>query len=446
MTAIPRIAVRQLTWHKPRGCYRKCYRKKVYYLRGDGSRQDTQANYETALQEWAVTREQADGKAQDLGVAFRVSETVELIEQLTEDFRSSANRKFPEVGLPVLAPRKTLTGALAGAGDLYLNDVRAKAMRQEISVGRYEHVAGYLKKFLDYFGRNTDANAITESDLQGFRAHVTSRIKNGKDNAISDYTARYTLESAGGFVEWLWVQHLLLDLPRNIKIFKKVKVAKRPVKFFTVEQVKAIWNACENDWQRLMIALALNTAMNQADMARLAVANLQPPHVILRRGKTGVLACWKLWTVTQRLIETLKNPKAKKAADLLFMTREGRPLVERGFRKDGRTFKNDAVHQVFKRVLKKAGVDGKFVMLRKTVATTLKANGYGDVVQFFLSHETDALFLSNGVVTKEPSNISVAETFYVGEDAKIQALKNHPRLLEALKVLEKVFGLEEPQQ
>lgn len=76
-------------------------------------------------------------------------------------------------------------------------------------------------------------------------------------------------------------------------------------------------------------------------------------------------------------------------------------VIRCAFRKDGRTFKNDAVHQVFKRVLKNAGLDGTIVMLRKTVATALRANGYGDVVQFFLSHENDALFLSNGVVTKK---------------------------------------------
>lgn len=115
--------------------------------------------------------------------------------------------------------------------------------------------------------------------------------------------------------------------------------------------------------------------------------------------------------------------------------------MERGFRDDERTFKNDSVSRVFKRVLARAKIDGTFVMLRKTVGTVLKARGYGDVVQFFLSQENDAIFLSNGVVTKEPSNGSVAETFYIAEQAKVEALKNHPRLLEALDLLRKEFGL-----
>lgn len=46
-------------------------------------------------------------------------------------------------------------------------------------------------------------------------------------------------------------------------------------------------------------------------------------------------------------------------------------------------------------------------------------------------------------ITKAPSNNSVAETFYVGDEAKVEALKNHPRLLEAIDLLEKMFGLAE---
>ena len=66
---------------------------------------------------------------------------------------------------------------------------------------------------------------------------------------------------------------------------------------------------------------------------------------------------------------------------------------------------------------------------------------YGDVIQFFLSHESNALFLTNGIVSRDADENSVAEIFYVSQEAKIQALKNHPRLLEATDLLEKEFGL-----
>jgi hypothetical protein len=35
----------------------------------------------------------------------------------------------------------------------------------------------------------------------------------------------------------------------------------------------------------------------------------------------------------------------------------------------------------------------------------------------------------------------IADNFYVGEQAKIQALKNHARLHEAIDLLENTFGI-----
>jgi hypothetical protein len=138
--------------------------------------------------------------------------------------------------------------------------------------------------------------------------------------------------------------------------------------------------------------------------------------------------------------------QSRKPADLLFLTRKGRPLVEVGLRKDGRTFRNDSVRQVFDDLLAKAGLEGTFVMLRKTPANILRAKGYGNVIQFFLSQENDAMFLENGIVAKELNKNSVAEKFHVGHEAKIEALKKHPQLLEAIDLLENEFGLAIPEE
>jgi hypothetical protein len=136
----------------------------------------------------------------------------------------------------------------------------------------------------------------------------------------------------------------------------------------------------------------------------------------------------------------------KKPTDLLFLTEKGRPLVESGLRKNERPFRNDSVRQWFQKLLKKAGLEGSFVRLRKTSANILEAKGYGDVVQFFLSHNNDALFLSGSIVTKERDDNSVAARHYISQDAKIEALKTHPRLLEAVAMLEREFGLEGIEQ
>ncbi len=412
-------------------------------MRGDNSRQETQANYEAALAEWVVKKQALDQQMREAGIAKRVSQTIPLVEEFMSDLRTGANKKLSTLGLPTMAAPKVTTSPLADSATMFMDDLRARAERGELSVSRYERVGNYVTTFLEFVGRDTDSNAITEMTLQAFRKEITDRIGSGKADEISGYSARYTLQTAASFVDWLWRSKLLVERPRNIESFKKVRVAKSAVKFFTVEQVKTIWRACKDDKQRLYVALALNTAMNQADIAKLTGQNLEPPHLVTLRGKTGVLGCWKLWPVTWKLIESCKRRGIKKPTDLLFLTRDGRPLVERGFRKDGRTFKNDAVRQTFNRLLDDADIDGSFVMLRKTVATVLKSKGYGDVVQFFLAHDNDALFISNGVVSKEPSGDSVAERFYIGHEAKIHALKNHPRLLEALAMLEREFGLAE---
>ena len=433
-------AKRVLSWFKARRCYKKFYRGGIYYLPGDGSRQDTQANYEAALQQWAVRKQELDAQEQDRKIATTVSKTFQQISKYTEELRNGTCERFEELGVPMERP-KVATGPLSQAAKAYLNDAKGRAQRAEISIGRYEKLVSYVERFVNTVGAKVDCNSISELTLQDYRRQITACIGKSNGKGLGDYTARYTLQEAATFVDWLWMSKLLVERPRNISTFKKVKVARRPVRCFRVDEIKAIWQACSSDWQRLFVAIALNTAMNQSDIGRLTPRNLDLPFLVLKRGKTGVVGCWKLWAVTQKLIESCKRANLKHPDELLFLTQDGRPLVERGFRPDGRTFKNDAVRQVFKRVLKKAKVSGKFVMLRKTVATVLKARGYGDVVQFFLCHDNDALVLSNGFVTSEPANGSVAETFYIEEQAKIQALKNHPRLLEALDMLEKEFGL-----
>jgi hypothetical protein len=56
------------------------------------------------------------------------------------------------------------------------------------------------------------------------------------------------------------------------------------------------------------------------------------------------------------------------------------------------------------------------------------------------------VFLENGIVAKELNKNSVAEKFYVGHEAKIEALKKHPQLLEAIDLLEKEFDLAIPPE
>ena len=130
--------------------------------------------------------------------------------------------------------------------------------------------------------------------------------------------------------------------------------------------------------------------------------------------------CWRLWDVTRRLIDLCKRQKAQKPTDLLFLTRKDRPLVEVGFRKDGRTFRNDSVRQVFDDLLDKVGLDGTFVMLRKTPANILRAKGYGNIIQFFLAHENDALFLDNGVVARNLARIRWPNSFTLGMKLRLR--------------------------
>lgn len=265
-----------LTWHKARRCFRKFYRGTVYYLRGDSSHQDTQANFQAALSEWAVRKAKIDNAGRDAEVAQKVRAAIEQIADATTEFRNGTNGTL---GLPPVEPPRATTVPLQKSARMYLDDLRGRAQRGEVSVGRYEKVNWHVSTFLNFVGSKTDSNAVTEATLQGFRQAVTSRI-NGDKEQICDYTALYLLQTVAHFVDWLYESRFLLERPRNIRTFKKIKVVKRPVRSFTIEQVKAIRAACENDRQRLFVALALNTAMNQADMARLTPQNLEPPHLI----------------------------------------------------------------------------------------------------------------------------------------------------------------------
>ena len=78
----------------------------MYYLHGDGTHEDTQSNYETALQQWAVKKEQADHQHEQMGVAESVKRAFDLIGQRTEDFRKSTDESFETLGRPNIPPSR----------------------------------------------------------------------------------------------------------------------------------------------------------------------------------------------------------------------------------------------------------------------------------------------------------------------------------------------------
>ena len=433
---------KELTWHPPRRCFKKFCGGKTFYLKGDRSGRATVSNYKVSLREFRLSVElnalaasrqrlEADREATESLAALGQIGTILVLEAKKGLITGNVADSLAAATSLLNGPsdeEETASGpkhSIRSAADTWLSDFKQKVARAKLSASRYDKLRVYINHLVRFLGRDFDVAALAEADLLAYRTQTLGPASRSGKGDVSDYEARYRLQTCARFVRWLWQNRYLAELPRNIDTFKQVEVAEREVMAFSLGEVRSLWENCCTDRQRLLVCLGLNTGMNQSDISSLAIADCQDRYIIKRRQKTGVQGCWRLWDRTRALVEACRDASASQLTDCLFRTGNGRPLVEIGTRQDGKGYHNDSVRLIFARICKKAGVHGTFSLLRKTAASDCERLGFADVVKKFLAHKDG----------------SVAARYYVTQAAKVEALKGDHRLREAVEALGKYYGL-----
>lgn len=378
----PNAVFAELTWFAPRKCFKRKYKGKVYYLKGDGSKKPTEGNYEASLAEF-LSLKNGNAATAPQSVATPVSSEKSLFEAISA----------------------------------YVGEYEANALAGEISTARWERVSQYLKR-LENFAGDINCSTISEATLSSYRFEL---LRQKSKNEISSWTARYSLQEACSFTKWAWRQRYINELPRNLEDLT-ISAERKEVVCLSADEVKKLLSSCSTNWQRCLILLGLNTGMNQADISQIKASDYESGWIFKSREKTGVAGAWGLWELTKTFVEICRTDK--QPSDLLFTTKNGLPLVEDGFRK-GKRYKNDAVRLVWNRLAKKAGITGGYMQLRKTGASTLELLGYADCVESYLAH----------------AKRSVASVHYLTEEAKRQAAMKNESLKNGLKALAEHFGL-----
>ena len=169
---------------------------------------------------------------------------------------------------------------------------------------------------------------------------------------------------------WLWKEEKIDTLPRSLDDYASIKRSKPQPKFFTVDEVKAMY-AVASPRMRLYMLLALNAGFTQVDCATLThdMIDWKTGTISRDRNKTAISQSCKLWPSTLALLKQFATEPNENGDNPVLLTARNNPLV-----KVGEKTKNDAVKCAFRRLKSKAKITGKrsFKTFRKTGADMLK--------------------------------------------------------------------------
>lgn len=220
-------------------------------------------------------------------------------------------------------------------------------------------------------------------DLEAWLSHWASRPmrKNGKPmsrstcvNQIKTIRAigRYLKRPVEARVRVKW----LSEESRH-----KVKVPK-----FSREQIRTL-HEYATPLERLLLMLAMNTGFGKAEIADLALneVDLKGGFIKRIRRKTGVYGEWQLWPETVAGLQWFLSQRPKTGSGKVFVTKNGRPYYEQT--KSGNPNQNitNAWAKLLKRLKKDQANDAfpmlSFNKLRKTSGSMIRRKFNGEIMR-----------------------------------------------------------------
>ena len=282
----------------------------------------------------------------------------------------------------------------------------------------YQAIDGYAQQVLAHNQKESGKveadnarrlkNSVGDMDLSDFGFSALERIRNhwasrpeaklrggkGSGRPISITTVDNHLSTARRFVRWLdrsdahrWEvpRHGLDALKVNLKRLRTdEELARRRhgVKVLKINQLALIYKYA-TDFERLLVLLALNAAMAQAEIRTLRWDEVEDdPATIKRiRRKSGVYGEFALWPETVQALAWWQRIRAAKG-DLVMLTNRGRPYTRQRISNTWAALRD----RIERETEQSPDWWLPFKHLRKTGAQFVRQVSDGEVAGVFLSH------------------------------------------------------------
>lgn len=416
----------QLTWQASRNCWRKVRGTKAYYLgKGKCQGKTDMEGYRQALAEWHQI--QADLDRQE-NPALSIANTPGPVNSLTADpdpqvlqflktfmAMRAENPSLPELppafmmasnysglldSLPSLASGSATAIAdrsISGLISEFLKERRNEAESQQRSLVSYRELCDKLNDFGAFAKAHgkTEIDEIDATVLSAYRQSQLSLMARDDSNSIAAATAKKRLSFVARFMRWAHDLHAIDQLPRVLNSkFTAIELPKPKPLFYSVDEIKLLFSVASSR-TKLLIALALNAAYTQQDIASLTHSMIDWKNGLIcrERSKTGTPQRAKLWPITLSLLKThaTKPDPSKPGNGLVLVGEGGLPLLHAKIRDDGKLTNTDAVYLAFCRLKKTKKVDMAkdprgFKHLRKTSADLIAGKFAPHIRDLHLAH------------------------------------------------------------
>jgi integrase len=440
------------------GRWRKVYRGKIYYFRGD---------YASCLKEWETVKVIADNSTgygriveqlraysrlqealanaplrlfQNLKRTATVQEIFALhasnvaadeggeqtilhrvqqdLSPFSVDFEpKDMNSLVNQLTAPISEPNSL---SVLKCRDKFLERQNEKYKAGSISAGRLDIITRDAKRFCDFLGLdNAIEKAITGDSLERYHSSCLQLISSGKSR---DY-AKKIFDDAKQFVRWVYMQSHIAEMPRNMLSDElKITVPTKKIVTFTADEIHFLL-AKASERVRLWMLLALNCGYTQVDISDLGQDQVdwQRGVITRKRSKTENVTnvpeiSYPLWSSTFALLKKLRGEH-----ETLALTDAEKPLLSNTV--NGTSGKSAGVNvrtvDVITNEFKKLKSPKPFKIFRKTGSSLLAGNKhYATLSEAYLGHAL--VTIASKHYLDFPTELFGEAIFWLGEHLKIE--------------------------
>jgi site-specific recombinase XerD len=256
---------------------------------------------------------------------------------------------------------------------------------------QYKRVDGLSKKTVDHYRNNTSSFVTFQTaqgntlDLGGITAaHARSWIEDMRARGLSPTTTQGYVRAMKIFMRWCVAEELLdRDPLTRVKLPKAPRLAKDTL---TPAQVDTLLDACDRRGvvglrDYALLVLLFSTGIRASEVRDIAVADLDKGQqlITIRSGKGAKFRLVRYGVPVQRAVAAyLKHAERRQYdADRLFLTDDGKPFTQDGFR------------QIFRRLEDKTGIKCNAHKWRHSAAVQyLRGGGKLENLKAILGHST----------------------------------------------------------